>query len=81
MVKHTAPNRILSRIIGVPPTAEEQERIAIQLDALSREVEGMEMLYRAKMDRLVHLKQSVLQKAFSGELTSPPSQAAKEAAE
>jgi hypothetical protein len=30
---------------------------------------------------LADLKQSILQKAFSGELTSPPSQAIKEAAE
>ena len=30
---------------------------------------------------ICELKQSILQKAFSGELTSPPSQAIKEAAE
>ena len=38
-------------------------------------------LYEQKLQPLAELKQSILQKAFSGELTSPPSQAIREAAE
>jgi type I restriction enzyme S subunit len=38
-------------------------------------------LYRTKLEAISALRQSILQKAFSGELTSPPSQAIKEAAE
>jgi len=41
----------------------------------------LEANYRNKLIRLESLKQAVLQKAFSGELTSPPSSALKEAAE
>jgi type I restriction enzyme S subunit len=41
----------------------------------------LEDLYRTRLEFISDLKQSVLQKAFSGELTSPPSQAIKEAAE
>ncbi|MGO9007684.1 MAG: hypothetical protein ACLQIQ_20145 [Beijerinckiaceae bacterium] len=41
----------------------------------------LEDLYRTRLEFISDFKQSILQKAFSGELTSPPSQAIKEAAE
>lgn len=81
MVKHTAPKRILSAVIGVPPTVDEQKSIAAALNDLSSEVEKLYALYRKKMLDLTILKQAILHKAFSGELTSPPSQAIQEAAE
>lgn len=49
-----------------------------EYQAATKELEGA---YRRKLDDLIDLKQSILQKAFSGELTAPPSQAIKEAAE
>jgi type I restriction enzyme S subunit len=51
------------------------------MESNANSVAQLEENYRKKIDELVELKQSILQKAFSGELTSPPSQAIKEAAE
>ena len=81
MVKHTAPKRILSSIISFPSSVGEQKHIASNLDVLATEVEKLEMLYRAKALDLTKLRQSILQRAFSGELSTPPSQTIKEAAE
>lgn len=81
MVKHTAPKRILSAAIAMPPTLDEQKDIASKLNDLSNEVEKLEVLYRRRAVDLAVLRQAILEKAFSGELTSPPSQAIKEAAE
>jgi type I restriction enzyme S subunit len=57
--------------------------MAINLDALSTEVSSrLQEIYRRKLSDLGKLKEALLQKAFSGELTSPPLQAIiKEAAE
>ena len=52
-----------------------------QFDEMKDFVAGLQDAYAAKLSSLSKLKQSILQKAFSGELTSPPSQAIKEAAE
>jgi type I restriction enzyme S subunit len=81
MVKHTAPKRILGAVIGVPPTLDEQKNAASKLKDLSKEIETLESLYREKAFNLTTLKQSILQRAFSGNLTSRPSQAIKKAAE
>jgi type I restriction enzyme S subunit len=81
MVKHTAPKRILAAVIPIPPTLDEQKGIAAKLNDLSSQVEQLEVLYQEKLLDLTVLKQALLQKAFSGELSSPPSQAIKEAAE
>jgi type I restriction enzyme S subunit len=81
MVRHTAPKRILSAIISIPPTLDEQKSIAAALDDFSGEAEKLEARYRKKTRDLAVLKQAILQKAFFGELTSPPSQALNEAAE
>jgi restriction endonuclease S subunit len=63
------------------PWMKEQRRIVEALDALREQTEKLEAHYRRKIDDLTEAKQAILQKAFSGELTSPPSQAVKEAAE
>lgn len=81
MVRHTAPKRILNAIISIPPTVDEQKSIAAALDNLSGEVEKLEARYRKKMRDLTILKQAILQRAFSGKLTSPPQQRISEAAE
>ena len=63
------------------PSVKEQQQIVEALDALREEAEKLEALYERKITDLVEMKQSILHKALSGELTSPPSQAIKEAAE
>lgn len=67
-------------LIPAPPLTE-QEGIATRLDTLSQEASRLEEIYQSKLNNLQTLKQALLQAAFSGELTSPPSQAIKEAAE
>jgi type I restriction enzyme, S subunit len=48
---------------------------------VSEKTRALEDKYKRKLNKLVQLKRSILQKAFSGELTSPSSTALKEAAE
>ena len=52
------------------PSVEEQKRIAAILDKLASETHRLESLYQHKRTTLAELKQSLLHKAFSGELTS-----------
>ncbi len=67
-------------LVPIPPLTE-QEGIATKLDTLSQETLRLQEIYRSKLNDLQTLRQALLQQAFSGELTSPPSQAIKEAAE
>jgi len=54
--------------IALPPLSE-QHSIVAKLDALSSETKRLEAIYQQKLAALDELKKSVLQKAFSGELT------------
>jgi type I restriction enzyme, S subunit len=63
------------------PSIAEQRQIVDALEALREQTEKLETLYERKLRDLAEAKQSILQKAFSGELSSPPSEAIKEAAE
>jgi type I restriction enzyme S subunit len=63
------------------PNIEEQALLANKLDEISNEANRLVAFYERRLIDLADLKQSVLRKAFSDELTSPPSQAIKEAAE
>ena len=51
------------------PSLPEQKRIVKKLDELTKETQQLETLYQEKISALTELKQSLLQKAFSGELT------------
>jgi type I restriction enzyme S subunit len=52
------------------PLIDEQEKIVEKLDFLSAETQRLETIYRQKIAALKELKQSILQKAFTGELTA-----------
>lgn len=52
-----------------PPMLSEQTLIANQLDILSNEINKLELCFKIKLENLKTLKQSILQKAFNGELT------------
>ncbi len=67
--------------IPVPDCLDEQRKLVDDLASLADETLQLQSQYKQKRRNLVELKQSILQKAFSGELTSPPSKAVKEAAE
>lgn len=66
--------------IPIPPLSKQSE-IGKSLGIVSEQTKRTEAIYTQKLAALADLKQSILQKAFSGELTSPPSQAIQEAAE
>ena len=52
------------------PDLKTQKVIACQLDELSFETERLEAIYQQKLAALSELKQCILQKAFTGELTA-----------
>lgn len=52
------------------PNISEQKRAAAQFDKFSSETQRLEAIYQQKLTALAELKQSLLQKAFSGELTA-----------
>ncbi|PCJ13302.1 MAG: restriction endonuclease subunit S [Gammaproteobacteria bacterium] len=45
------------------------KKVVIQLEAIEHEITLVESIYKSKIDSLDELKKSILQKAFSGELT------------
>jgi type I restriction enzyme, S subunit len=47
-----------------------QINIVKELDNLFSEIQRLEAIYQEKLDALTELKQSILQKAFTGELTA-----------
>jgi type I restriction enzyme S subunit len=51
------------------PTIEYQKLIVSKLDHLSNQTKQLEQIYTKKLSSLEELKQSILQKAFNGELT------------
>ncbi|MCF8083193.1 MAG: restriction endonuclease subunit S [Deltaproteobacteria bacterium] len=67
--------------IAIPfPSIEIQSEIVEELDHLSVQTKELRRIYQQKLSVLVELKQSLLQKAFSGELTANPDAPIKEAA-
>jgi type I restriction enzyme, S subunit len=63
------------------PSLKEQQMLVEQLNEIAVRRQELEDLYNKKLAAISELKQSVLQKAFSGELTSPFSQVIQAAAE
>jgi type I restriction enzyme S subunit len=56
--------------ISFPKSLKEQQTIVSKLDALREQTKKLEAVYAQKLQDLEELKKSVLQKAFSGELTN-----------
>jgi type I restriction enzyme S subunit len=63
------------------PSVEVQGKLIQGLDAMAEQIRRLESYYHVRLQSISELKQSILQKAFAGELTSPPSRTVKEAAE
>ena len=68
-VRHTSPDKIKSVFVPVPPSVEDQEVIAAQLDKLEDHLQQLETNYLSQTSDIADLRQSLLQKAFSGQLT------------
>jgi type I restriction enzyme S subunit len=60
----------LRKIITPYPPLKEQQTIVRQLDALRAETQKLEAVYQQKIADLEELKKSILQKAFSGQLSA-----------
>jgi type I restriction enzyme, S subunit len=56
--------------INFPKSIDKQQEITESLQAIQTEANALEAIYRKKLSALTELKQSLLQKAFSGELTA-----------
>ena len=54
--------------VYIPKTLEEQQKIVVQFDELQEQTKKLEQIYEQKIKDLDELKQSILQKAFNGEL-------------
>lgn len=80
-VRHTSPDKLGLVEVSFPKSIEEQQCIAENLDALLVETRRLAGIYNQKLLRLGELKQAILQKAFSGELTSLSENVLREAAE
>lgn len=69
MVRHTAPKRILALEMPSPHSLEEQRAAVDFLDTIERDAIGLRESYNRKLKDIDALRQSLLQKAFAGELT------------
>lgn len=56
------------------PTLDKQLEIIVQIDIVLSETKKLETIHQQKLDSLNELKQSILQKAFTGELTKASNQ-------
>jgi type I restriction enzyme, S subunit len=70
MVRHTAPERILANVISFPRPEDEQCEVIAGLEAIEQKTKELELVYHTELTALAELKQSILQKAFAGELTA-----------
>ena len=79
-VRHTSPNQKLGRIVvAYPPSSGEQGLIARRLDSVLCESKRLRSSFERKLNDLAELEQSILRKAFSGELTARPDRVLAEA--
>ncbi|WP_293129114.1 restriction endonuclease subunit S [Microcoleus sp. bin38.metabat.b11b12b14.051] len=60
------------------PSLSQQVNIAQKIDEIATETQRLEAIYRQKLAALKELKQSILQKAFTGELTADTPKTAEE---
>ncbi len=59
----------LNSILISLPELDQQAAIVTKIDELEMGIEKLEVLFRQKLAAIAELKQSLLQKAFAGELT------------
>jgi type I restriction enzyme S subunit len=72
-------NHVHSVLVTVPSDISEQKKVAASINKMLFHTNSAETVYEIKLDSLAELKQSILQKAFSGELTKVPDRALAEA--
>ncbi|MGB5770253.1 MAG: restriction endonuclease subunit S, partial [Crocosphaera sp.] len=62
---------LLSELLITYPVHKKQIQIITTINELKEETQRLETIYKRKIEALKELKQSILQKAFTGELTNP----------
>ena len=62
-------NKVLSNLRVRIPSLQKQNEILELLSDLSQQTQHLETIYQQKLTALTELKQSILQKAFAGQLT------------
>ena len=67
-VRHTSPKKLCEISITYPLDLESQKKTADKLNELQSETKRLETIYQRKLDALAELKQSLLQRAFTGQL-------------
>ena len=67
--KNLSLQKIKDIVLAVPEL-QEQQHIVRQLASIREETQCLEAIYRQKLVALNELKQAILQKAFTGELTA-----------
>lgn len=72
-------NKTLSNLPVSIPSIKLQTEILGKFDELAKETQRLEAIYQQKLTSLAELKQSILQKAFAGELTTLPDKEIEEA--
>ncbi|MBB6470118.1 hypothetical protein HNQ96_006012 [Aminobacter lissarensis] len=70
-VRHTSPGRILALSVPFIDDLKELEQVATNLAERERDCDNLRLAFQAKLQGIADLRQSLLQKAFAGELTSP----------
>lgn len=63
-------NVVHTEMVSVPSSYDEQVKLTGKLELLEMEIVQLESIYNKKIEQLDELKKSILQKAFTGELTS-----------
>lgn len=71
-VRHTSPKKLCDVVLPVPTSPEAQEEVANELDHLNTQTHRLRDVCNRKLLLLAELKQSILHKAFTGELTADP---------
>jgi len=56
--------------IAIPKDIDEQDSITVKLNQLQSKTQRLERIYKRKLELLSELKQSILHKAFTGELAA-----------
>jgi type I restriction enzyme, S subunit len=69
LIPSMSVNELARLKIPLPPR-NQQQTIVKKFDGLSEKTKNLETIYLHKLDALSELKQSILQKAFTGELTA-----------
>lgn len=71
-VRHTSPGKIEAFEARFPSTIAEQAQVSRRIDAVEKETMAEISIQESKLANLSELKQSLLARAFSGELTREP---------